>query len=91
MRSSSGAQLTQHTSFVLRWNLPDAEAAGTVFLHAADAIHLATAAESGFRVIYSNDAYLLWPKACFIRLGFRPLAPGLRPASKALGPNSLHP
>lgn len=31
----------------------------TVFLRAADAIHLATAAESGFRVLYSNDAHLL--------------------------------
>lgn len=31
----------------------------TVFLGAADAIHLATAAESGFRVIYSNDGHLL--------------------------------
>ena len=31
----------------------------TVFLRAADAIHLATAAEAGFRVVYSNDAHLL--------------------------------
>ena len=32
---------------------------GTVFLRAADAIHLATAAESGFRIVYSNDVHLL--------------------------------
>jgi predicted nucleic acid-binding protein len=31
----------------------------TVFLRAADAIHLATAAESGFQVVYSNDGHLL--------------------------------
>ena len=31
----------------------------TVFLRAADAIHLATAAESEFSSIYSNDAHLL--------------------------------
>lgn len=31
----------------------------TVFLRAADAVHLATAGESGFRIIYSNDAHLL--------------------------------
>lgn len=31
----------------------------TVFLRAADAIHLATAAESGFHIVFSNDAHLL--------------------------------
>jgi predicted nucleic acid-binding protein len=31
----------------------------TVFLRAADAIHLATAAESGFHIVYSNDVHLL--------------------------------
>lgn len=31
----------------------------TVFLRAADAVHLATAAESGFRAVYSHDAHLL--------------------------------
>jgi predicted nucleic acid-binding protein len=30
-----------------------------VFLRAADAVHLATAADSGFRAVYSNDAHLL--------------------------------
>jgi predicted nucleic acid-binding protein len=35
-------------------NLP-----ATVFLRGADAIHLATAAEAGFRIVYSNNAHLL--------------------------------
>jgi hypothetical protein len=30
-----------------------------VFLRAADAVHLASAADSGFQVVYSNDAHLL--------------------------------
>ena len=31
----------------------------SVFLRGADAIHLGTAAEAGFRIVYSNDAHLL--------------------------------
>jgi len=30
-----------------------------VFLRAADAIHLATAAESSFPIVYSNDVHVL--------------------------------
>jgi predicted nucleic acid-binding protein len=31
----------------------------TIFLRAADALHLATAAQAGIREVYSNDAHLL--------------------------------
>ena len=31
----------------------------SVFLRGADAVHLGTAAETGFRAVYSNDAHLL--------------------------------
>ena len=37
----------------------------TVFLRGADAIHLATAAEAGFRMVYSNDAHFLAAAAHF--------------------------
>jgi predicted nucleic acid-binding protein len=36
-----------------------AQLPATIFLRAADALHLATAAQTGFRRVYSNDAHLL--------------------------------
>jgi predicted nucleic acid-binding protein len=48
---------------------------GSVFLRAADAIHLATAAESGFRVVYSNDAHLLTAAKYFGIEGKNVIAP----------------
>ena len=47
----------------------------SVFLRAADAIHLATAAESGFRVVYSNDGHLLAAAKYFGIEGKNVLAP----------------
>ena len=51
--------LTQDQEIFSRIAHVYAKLQATVFLRAADAIHLATAAESGFRIVYSNDAHLL--------------------------------
>jgi len=51
--------LAQHSEIFLRIRHVYQKLPAVVFLRAADAIHLATAAESGFRIVYSNDAHLL--------------------------------
>lgn len=68
------------------WLIPDGEVfqriaqsyrklPASVFLRAADAIHLATAAESGFRVVYSNDTHLLAAAKYFSVDGKNVIAP----------------
>jgi predicted nucleic acid-binding protein len=63
LRADSAAGALQwlpvRESLMARLDKVYATAAPTVFLRAADALHLATAAEHGFSEIYSSDGHLL--------------------------------
>ena len=65
-----GQVRAHHEAGAFQWLAPDQETfsriadvyaklPAAVYLRAADAIHLATAVECGFRVVYSNDVHLL--------------------------------
>jgi predicted nucleic acid-binding protein len=51
--------LTQDAEIIARVKHVYQTLPASVFLRAADAIHLATAAVAGFAIIYSNDTHLL--------------------------------
>src|SRR5258707_1576382 len=65
--STAGAYrwLALSTAVVVRLISTYARLPGTVALRAADAIHLACAADAGFTKVYSNDARLLTAAAHF--------------------------
>ena len=65
-----GQVRAHHKAGAFQWLAPDdetfsriaevyAKLPAAVYLRAADAIHLATAVECGFRVVYSHDVHLL--------------------------------
>jgi predicted nucleic acid-binding protein len=57
-----------------RVRLTFAHLPSTTFLRTGDAIHLATAAEAGFKEIYANDRHLLAAASLFKLKGINPLA-----------------
>ena len=59
IRASAFRWIAQNDDILARIRRTYEKLPATVFLRAADAVHLATAAESGFRAVYSNDAHLL--------------------------------
>lgn len=59
IRAGAFRWLPLSESVLERAELVYARLPGTIFLRAADALHLATACENGFREIHSNDTKLL--------------------------------